>query len=237
MALPMQQTPSYTAVVPSTGDKIQFRPFLVKEQKSLLLAQQSEDQKVMIDTLKGVISACTSGKVNPDELALFDLEYLFTQIRAKSVGETVELIFSCDDCDDEKAKIKIPIDLTKIEVTKDESHNKKIPLFDDVGVVMKYPSIDMLEIIGKINENSLETVFNVIGKCIDYIYNSDEVFYSKETSDEEMSEFLNNLTQDQFAKIQKFFETTPKISSSVQYKCPVCSKQHNRIIEGMNNFF
>lgn len=237
MALPIQSAPSYNTVIPSTGEKINFRPFLVKEQKALLLAQQSNEQKTMVDTLKSVISSCTMDKININTLAIFDLEYLFTQIRAKSVGEIVELMFNCDTCEDEKAKAKVDIDLTSISITKNESHTKKIPLFDDVGVVMKYPNIDMLEAIGNIDTNSVDSLFAVLIKCIDYIYNGEEIFYSNETKESELAEFINNLDQKQFQKIQNFFQSMPKLSVDVSYDCPICKKHHEQKVEGMNNFF
>ena len=237
MALPIQSAPSYHTKVPSTGQKISFRPFLVKEQKALLMAQQSEDQKTMISTLKNMISSCVLEEIDVNNLALFDLEYLFTQIRAKSVGEIVELIFSCDDCTDEKAKAKVSIDLTSIEVANSENVEKKIHLFDDVGVMMKYPNFDMLEEVGKVDNNDINNIFKIIVKCIDYIYNNEEIYYSKETSEEELLEFLNNLTQPQFEKIQEFFSKIPKMTSNVEYDCPICSKHHSKQIQGITSFF
>ena len=237
MALPMNSTPTYKVEVPSTGEKINFRPFLVKEEKSLLIAQQSEDQEIMVETLKDVINSCTLGKINVEELALFDLEYLFTQIRGKSVGEEFELIFSCDTCVDEKAKVKINLDINNIKIIKSETHSKKIPLFGDVGVVMRYPNFNMIKRVGDLNSNDFSAVFNIVAECIDYIYDTDQVYYAKETKKEELVTFLENLTPDQFAKIQVFFETMPKLSTNVKYVCPVCSKIHDKNIEGLNNFF
>ena len=141
MALPKQSTPIYTTKIPSTDKVIKYRPFLVKEEKSLLIAQQSEDSTVMVDTLKAIVKDCVQDKIEVEDLAMFDMEYLLLQIRAKSIGEIAELIFACDVCEDPKAKVKINIDLTKIQIVKDPKHNKKINLFGDVGVVMKYPSI------------------------------------------------------------------------------------------------
>ena len=146
MALPIQNTPVYTIKIPSTKKEIKFRPFLVKEEKALLVAQQSEDTQVMLDTLKEILRNCIKTPIEVDELALFDIEYIFSQIRAKSVGEVVELIVRCDKCpeEDEKARVKLTFDLTKLNVTFPEGHNKKIALFDDVGVVMKYPSLEIM---------------------------------------------------------------------------------------------
>jgi len=237
MALPIQSAPKYSVTIPSTEETVNFRPFIVKEQKSLLLAQQSEKQGVMIDTLKDVISACTFNKIDVSNLALFDLEYLFTQIRAKSVGETVELVIKCNTCTDEKARAKVSYDLTNIEVKKDENHNKKIPLFDDVGVMMKYPNFDMIRGFENIQDGDVEELFGMVSKCIDYIYNTEEVFHTKDLSKEEVDEFLNNLTQDQFSKIQNFFETLPKIYTDLDYICPVCEVKQQTRVEGINSFF
>lgn len=239
MALPKQSAPTYTLEVPSTKEKLKFRPFLVKEQKALLLAQQSEDAVVMADTLKSVITSCSQSKIDIEKFAIFDLEYVFSQIRAKSVGETVDLFFFCDTCEDEKAKVKISIDLTNLKVEHFDGHDVKIPLFDDVGVVMKYPSIDVIKSIEKLGTVSSEVdlVFDIIAECVDYIYDINEVHYAKEQPKEELAEFINNLTADQFDKIENFFDTMPKLQYKVSYNCPVCGKAHNKTLEGLSSFF
>jgi hypothetical protein len=239
MALPKQQAPIYTLEIPSTKDSLKYRPFLVKEQKALLLAQQSEDPIVMVDTLKQVIKSCSQSSVDVDRLAVFDLEYIFSQIRAKSVGEIVDLFFFCDTCEDEKAKVKISIDITKLKVENFEGHTSKISLFNDVGVSMKYPNINVVKNIEKMGDTNSEVdlVFDIIAECIDYIYDTSEVYYAKEQTKEELSEFINNLTSEQFEKIENFFETMPKLQQKVSYRCPVCSKEHNKTLEGLNNFF
>jgi hypothetical protein len=238
MALPMMNTPTYNMVVPSSGVSVKFRPFLVKEEKALLIAQQSEDLMVMVDTLKGVIKTCVLDSIDTNRLATFDLEYMFTQIRAKSVGETIELIFPCDEDhgeDNEKARVKVSIDLTTLQVEKDNSHTNKIDLFGDVGVVMKYPTIDVMR---KLDDNdSIENIFDVVAMSIDYIYQGDEIFYTKEQKHEEVLQFLNNLTSEQFVKIQNFFDTMPRIKKQIEYTCPVCQKQHRKMLEGMQSFF
>ena len=235
MALPLSNTPTYTLTVPSTGKQVKYRPFLVKEEKALLIAQQSEDPVVMIDTIKSIIAACVK-ELDVDTLATFDIEYIFAQIRAKSVGETVDLIFYCDTCTDEKANIKLTFDLTKLEVEKNPNHSAKIELYDDVGVVMKYPSIETLTQLQNI-DGGVEGIFGIITNCIDYIYNSEEVFYAKEHTQKELEDFLENMTSDQFAKVQQFFETMPRIRQEVDYNCPVCGKHHHKVLEGIQSFF
>jgi hypothetical protein len=237
MALPKMQSVLYNTTVPSTKKEVKFRPFLVKEEKALLLAQQSEDPKVMVDTLKQIIKDCIKDDIDIDRLAIFDYEYLFTQFRAKSVGEFSELVFLCDDCDDEKARININIDLTKSKVDFPEGHTNKINLFDDVGIMMKYPSLDTIQDIRNVKEGDIISTFNLIKECVDYIYNSEQVFHTDEQSKEDVIDFLESLTQEQFAKIEKFFETMPKLSQPVEYTCPVCNKHHDKVLEGINYFF
>jgi hypothetical protein len=237
MSLPFNTTPTYNVTIPSTKENVKFRPFLVKEEKALLIAQHSEDQNVMIDTLKNIIKSCMLDKVNPDTLAMFDIEYLFTQIRAKSVGENVDLLFPCDVCDDEKARVKISFDLTQLNVEIPEGHDKKIELFDDVGVIMKYPTINVIKQLENINTNDIDNVFNIISSSIDIIYNGDEIFHTKEQNKKDVVEFLENLTSNQFNKIQKFFETMPRLRQSVKYTCPVCSRDHDKVLEGLDSFF
>ena len=237
MALPKMQLPLYNVVIPSNKKQVKFRPFLVKEEKALLIAQQSEDAKVMIDTLKSIINSCIEDTIDTESLAIFDYEYLFTQIRAKSVGEIVDLVFLCDDCTDEKAKAKISLDITKFKVKFDENHKNNIPLFGSVGIVMKYPGIETLQKLEKAGGGDVDSIFDVVADCVEYVYDGDEVFNVKEQTREEVLEFLNNLTQEQFNKIEEFFETMPKMSQPVQYDCPVCNKHHDKVMEGLNSFF
>ena len=240
MALPMMNTPTYNMVVPSSGVNVKFRPFLVKEEKALLIAQQSEDLMVMVDTLKSVIKTCVLDTIDANKLATFDLEYMFTQIRAKSVGEIIELIFPCDDDhgeDNEKARVKVSIDLTTLHVEKDPNHTNKIDLFGDVGVMMKYPTMDIMKKLDSLDEDNIDKIFDVVALSIDYIYQGEEIFYTKEQKHEEVLQFLNNLTSEQFIKIQNFFATMPRIKKEIEYTCPVCQKQHRKMLEGMQSFF
>ena len=235
MALPKQTAPVFSAVVPSTEDKIKFKPFLVKHEKALLIAQQTEDLDAIVDTIKEVLTDCIQSPIDIDNLAIFDIEYLLSQIRSKSVGEISELIFACDTCNDPKARVKIPFDLTKLKVEKNPEHNKKISLFDNVGIVMKYPNINTVKRLDK-SDLSIEDMFRLIIDSIEYIYDDNEIYYTKEQTKEELIEFVNNLTQEQFSKIQSFFETMPKLRQRVTYNCPVCGAPHNKYIEGIESF-
>lgn len=233
----MNSTPVYTLTVPSSDKPLKFRPFLIKEEKTLLIAQQSEDAAVMVESLKEVIQSCIKDDFDVNTLATFDLEYIFTQIRAKSVGEIVDLMLLCDTCTDEKAVAKVSIDLTKLKVQKNPEHKAKIHLYNDVGIAMKYPTLDILKKMENVNTNDLDEVFNIVVECIDYIYNEEEVFHAKEQTKQELLDFLNNLSSDQFADVQKFFETMPRLKQDVDYKCPVCDKEHHKVLEGLNSFF
>jgi len=236
MALPINTSPTYSLIVPSTGKEVKFRSFLIKEEKALLIAQQSDNPKVMMDTLKGVIKSCTFNAIDVESLAMFDLEYIFTQLRAISVGEDVELFLKCDVCEDEKAVTPIRLDLTQLKVETPVGHSTNINLFDGVGVIMKYPSLDTITKL-EIGQDSIDGMFDIVVDCIDSIYTAEEIYHAKEQTREDLMDFLNNLTSEQFAKIQSFFETMPKLKKELNYKCPVCGKEHNKVLEGISSFF
>lgn len=235
--LPVYNTPVYNLTMPSSGKVIKFRPFLVKEEKALLIAQQSEDATVMVDTLKQVIKACVKDDIDIDAIPTFDLEYVFIQIRAKSVGEIVELVLSCGKCNNEKSSVNVSVDLTKLEVIKDPENNPKIELFDDVGIMLKYPTINIISKFDTTDSSDIDSVIEIIADCIDYIYNSKEVFHAKESTKDELVIFLNNLDSKQFAKIQKFFETLPKLRKEIEFTCPACGAKQTSVLEGLNSFF
>ena len=236
----MMTTPTYTLVVPSTDATVKFRPFLVKEEKALLIAQQSEDPVVMIDTLKDVIKSCLQDKIDVDKLATFDLEYMFMQIRGKSVGETIDLVFPCDldhGEQNEKARATVTLDINTIKVEKSAEHTNKIELYGDVGVVMKYPTISVLKKLEGLDENDLDKVFDIMAYSIDYIYDGEQIYYAKEQKHDDLLQFINNLNSTQFVKLQRFFETMPKLRKEIEYDCPVCGKHHNKVLEGIQSFF
>lgn len=237
MSLPVMSTPTYELIVPSSKQKVKFRPFLVKEEKALLIAQQSEDQIIMLDTLKNVIKACTFNKLDVEKLAMFDIEYIFTQLRARSVGEMSELIFSCLECGDPKAKMHVNIDLTQLEVKFNEEHTSTIPLFNDVGIKMKYPGLSLINKMKDSKEGDVGTIFDVVIECIDSIYDEENVYPAHEQTKEELEDFINNLTQEQFVKVQKFFETMPKLEKEIEFDCPVCNHHHKHLIQGLDSFF
>jgi hypothetical protein len=240
MALPIMSTPTYTMTVPSTEQTIRYRPFLVKEEKALLIAQQSEEMITMVQTLKGVVKSCILDEIDIEKLATFDLEYMFVQIRGKSVGETIDLVFPCDEDHGEqnaKATSKVTIDLNTLVVEKEEGHTNKIDLFDSVGVVMKYPTIDVLKKLEGIQNDDLDKIFDIVALSIDFIYDGDQIYYAKEQTHAELLQFVNNLNSQQFLKVQNFFVTMPKIKKEIQYDCPVCNKHHVKMLEGLQSFF
>lgn len=237
MALPVIQTPTYELVVPSTKQKIKFRPFLVKEEKALLLAQQSENEQTMLDTLKSIIDSCTFGKLDVDKLAMFDIEYIFITLRARSVGEISELIFSCLQCKDSKAKMKVEIDLLSLQVKFQEGHKMAIDLVGGVGIKMKYPGLEMLNRFKNVDENNVDGVFDLIIDCIESVYDDDNFYPASEQTKEELEGFINGLTQEQFQKIQNFFQTMPKLEKIIEFDCPVCGYHHAETLQGLDSFF
>jgi hypothetical protein len=237
MALPKQILPTYSTKLPSTGQEIKFKPFTTKNEKALLLAQQSEELDVMVDTLLEVLEDCITTKgIDVNTFAIFDIEYMFLQIRSRSVGEIAELIFSCDDCTVDTAKTKIAFDLNKVNVEFDKTHSKRVVLFDEVGVMMKYPTYKTLN---KINEQKTEdeVEFDLILECIDYIFDGNEIHRLEDYSEQEVIEFFDGLTKENFQKIYQFFDTMPKLLQRVKYNCPVCGKKHDKVMEGIEYFF
>lgn len=239
MALPKNIAPIFNLVIPSTKKTFKYRPFLVREEKSLLIAQQTDDPVVMLDTIKDVIASCAKSEIHVDKLATFDIEYIFLQLRANSVGEFVDLQFPCDidhGEDASKALAPVRVDLRTANVNFPEDHTNKIHLFGDVGVVMKYPTIETVKKID-VDEKNGGQVDDAVIDCIDFIYNGDEIFYAQDHSREELVEFINDLSTQQFSKVQHFFRTMPSLRIDVEYNCPVCGRPHKKYMEGLQSFF
>ena len=234
MALPKLNVPRYSLVLPSNGVKVKYRPFLVKEEKMLLLAMESEDQEQMAETITNLIESCTN-LTNVKDLATFDIEYLFLQIRSKSVGETVDVMMTCPDDNETQVKTVIPLD--KIEVVTDEKHSKELKLTPDVGLVMKYPSMDMFIKNNFSDENQVENIFEIAADCIVQIFEGEEVYEAKETSKSELIEFIEGMNTQQFQMVQEFFETMPKLKYDVKFTNPKTKKKHSVSLEGLAAFF
>tara|TARA_B100000925_G_C21983666_1_gene463512 strand:+ start:71 stop:787 length:717 start_codon:yes stop_codon:yes gene_type:complete len=237
MPLPKLSTPTYELEVPSTGKKIKYRPFLVKEEKILLLAMETEDEKQMASAVKTILSNCIqTSRFKVDSLSLFDIEYIFLNIRGKSVGETVDLNITCPD--DNETVVGVEIDLDDIKVQKSDDHSNIIKLNDDVSIVMKYPSMDLF-IKNNMKETTSEVddVFEIASMCIDQVVEGEEVYESANFTKKEVLEFLDSLDTKQFMELQKFFETMPKLSHTVSIKNPNTGVKSDVVIEGLASFF
>ena len=237
MPLPKISTPTYELVLPSSGKKIKYRPFLVREEKVLIIAMESEDEKQIATAVKDVIKDCilTRG-VKVDDLSTFDIEYLFLNIRGKSVGEDVEVLVTCPD--DGETQVPTVINLDDIKVQMGKDHSKDIVLDADLTLRMKYPS--MTEFV-KNNfsgeEITVEATFDLISSCIEQVFNEEESWSASDCTKKEMSEFLEQLSSKQFKEIEKFFETMPKLSHTVKVKNPNTGVDNEILLEGLNAFF
>jgi len=236
MSLPKINTPEYRLNVPSTDEEIRYRPFLVKEEKVLLIAQETGDDKAIYNAIKNLVEACTFGSCDVEKLPLFDLEYIFLNIRAKSVGEisTIEVI--CPD--DEKTKVKIDIDLTKVQVHMDEKHDARIKLTDDIGILMSYPHLGNLTTIGTTDTTKqMENLFQMIYDCMYQIWHGEETFDAMDYTLKDKKEFIESLNHEQFEKIQTFFETMPAVKHEVEVENPKTKVKSTITLSGMNSFF
>mgnify|MGYP003153119794 CR=1 FL=1 len=235
MALPKIATPTFTLELPSNGKAINYRPFLVKEEKLLLIAQEGGDENEIMNAIVQVLNDCCSDdSIDFSKHPTFDIEYYFLQLRSRSIGEHVDVSLPCKDCDD---IIKFQINLLEdITIYKNEDHTNRLQLTDDVGVVMKYPTVRDTATIQKSDTNNIEQSFSVIINSIESIYDSASVYYAKETSREEMEDFLYGLPQTCFKKVTDFFETMPKLSYK---KTHVCKNGHENdiLLEGLAGFF
>jgi len=234
--LPNRTSPVYTLTVPSTKKEIKYRPFLVREEKALLIAQMTNEVDVMLDTLKSVIQSCVITKIDVDKLASFDFEYIFSQLRAVSVGETVDLSIRCDFCNDERAVSNVSINLTELKVEIPKDFNNKIILFDKVGVVMKYPTVTDIT-NAQMNRGNIDDMFQTVANCIESIFDEEEIHNVSEQTNEEVIAFLDSLKGEEFKKMENYFDELPKLSKVINYTCPVCKKEQSKTVAGLANFF
>jgi len=236
MALPQINTPTYELEVPSTGEKLKYRPFLVKEEKILMIAMESEEQSAIINAVKEIVRACTFDKFDVSNLPIFDVEYVFLNIRAKSVGEVSKIKLKCPD--DEKTFVETDIDLTEVNVEMSDGHTNKIELTDEMGIIMTYPSIDTFSNSGA-EAITAANMIDVISTCILQIYDKkgEEVFEAKDSTRKELNEFLEQLNSTQFQEVQKFFDTMPKLQHTVEIQNPKTKKKSKIVLSGLNDFF
>jgi len=236
MALPVLDLPTYELEVPSSKKKIKYRPFLVKEEKVLLIALESNDEKNIKNAVLNLIKGCVQSRIKVENLSIFDLEYIFLNIRAVSVGEIVEMNVTC--LDDNETQVKYNLNLSDVEVFFPEGHDAKIMLTDTTGVIMKYPSFDRF-VEGSFVDSEIDqdTVTKVIAESIDQIFQGDDVYDESTTSKKEMIEFVENLTNSQLEKIQAFFETSPRLQHNFKIKNPNTGVESDYQIRGLQNFF
>ena len=238
MPLPKIAAPTYTLELPSTGQEINYRPFLVKEEKVLVIALESEENKQITNAIKTVIKNCILTKgIKVETLPTFDIEYLFLNIRGKSVGEEIEVNVICPD--DEVTQVPVTIDLDDIQVQKNDEHTNKIKLDDTLMMEMKYPSLDefIKNNFDLNDENSMDQSFNLIASCVSNIFSEDEVWAAEDCTKKELKEFLEQMNSAQFKDIEKFFETMPKLSHKIKITNPKTKVESEVVLEGLASFF
>ena len=239
MPLPKIATPTYELVLPSTGKPVKYRPFLVKEEKVLVIALESEDNKQITNAIKAVLKNCVLTKgIKVENLPTFDIEYLFLNIRGKSVGEDVELTITCPD--DGETNVSVSIDLDDIQVKKDEEHSNQIKLDNNLMMEMKYPSLDQFiksNFDFEEGKNQMDQSFQLIAQCIDKIYSEEEVWATADCTKKEVSEFLESMNSSQFKEIEKFFETMPKLEHTISVTNPATGVKSDVVLEGLASFF
>jgi hypothetical protein len=238
MPLPKIATPTYELELHSTGETIQYRPFLVKEEKVLVIALESEDTKQITTAIKSVIKNCILTKgIKVETLPTFDIEYLFLNIRGKSVGEELEVNIICPD--DGETQVPVKVNLDDIQVQKQEEHTKRVKLDDSIMMEMKYPSLDQFikNNFDLTQGNTMDQSFELIASCIDKIYTEEEVWAAADCSKKELNEFLESMNSSQFKGIEQFFETMPKLSHTIKVKNPVTEVESEVVLEGLASFF
>jgi hypothetical protein len=241
--LPKIDVPIYDLKLLSTGKKIRFRPFTVKEEKLFLMAAEAGDLKSVTDTVKQVINNCVLDEIDIDELPLFDIEQIFLQLRSKSIGELVNLKYRCnnvikDDSEEEKkcnTVVEIDVNINDIIPEFEKTDKNRIEITENLGVVMKYPNFKVFELLDV--EDGTQSILNTIISCIDYIYDKETLYYAKDSTKEELSEFVESLQTKDLQKFKEFFDTTPKLRKNIKFKCPKCSYEEDVLVEGIESFF
>jgi len=239
MALPKLNVPVYEAVLPSTEKVIKYRPFLVKEEKILLTALEADDTKALSSAVKQIVNNCVQGELDVDKLPTFDIEYLFLRLRAKSVGEKVTIGLKPWGCPKNEGKLcenttEVEINLEEVKVDKNKASSPKIMLDDKIGIKMRYPDINTINLTGTTSEAA---GMDVIRDCIDMIYTEEETHERGSFTDEELDEFIDSLNSQQFKLMREFFDNMPVLKHTVKYKCETCGEKKETILQGLNSFF
>jgi len=232
MALPLLKTPEHELIVPSTGEKLTYRPFLVGEEKTLLLALEGGEDKDISEAVMQTVKNCTFGKFDVTKAPMFDIEYIFLKIRTKAAGSKQEIRLLCPD--DNETYATVEVDLDTVEVFYPEGHDNNIKLSDDIGMILDYPSIDMTGDLLGVNAGS---AWMIIKRCIRQIYDGDNVYERNDMDEKELDEFLSQMDATMFKKVEKFFNTTPRLKHTVKVKNPKTEVESEVVIEGLQNFF
>ena len=237
MPLPKINTPTYELSLPSNGKKIKYRPFLVREEKILIMALETEDQKQITDAVVEILDACIMTRgIKVQNLATFDIEYIFLNVRSKSVGETINVNIICPD--DEKTSVEVPIDLESIKVKKDKSHTNIVKIDDNLSLKLKYPSMDQfIESNFESTDETIKNTMKLITSSIDMIFSEEESWNASESTEKELEDFIEQLNSKQFQTIEKFFDTMPKLSHKVKVTNPKTNVESTVILEGLAAFF
>tara|TARA_B100001093_G_C26778741_1_gene993569 strand:- start:89 stop:808 length:720 start_codon:yes stop_codon:yes gene_type:complete len=238
MPLPKISTPTYELVLPSSNKKIKYRPFLVKEEKILILAMESQDTSTVANAVKDVLTSCILSRgIKVQKLSTFDIEYLFLNIRGKSVGESIEVMVTCPD--DGKTQVPTSINIDEIQVNIDEKHNKDIKLDDNYSLRMRYPSLDefVKNNFSTPSDVSVDDTFDLIASCVDQVYSEEESWAAADCTKKELTQFVESLNSNQFKEIETFFETMPKLTHTVKVMNPNTKKENEVVLEGLQNFF
>ena len=237
MALPVLETGTFELTLPSSDVKVKYRPFLVKEEKILLQAMESKEQKQIVQALKDIVNVCTYGQLNVDELPTFDLEYIFLQIRSKSVGEVSKLKVLCPDTKKDYAEVEV--DLSQVDVHVDDEHTNKIMVDEakQIGVLMKYPTLASVDPTKDYSKGETKALFNVIGEGIYQIFEGDKVHMAKDYTKEELNTFVESLDSKSFKKIQRFYETMPKLMHEIEVENPKTKVKSKITLSGLSDFF
>ncbi len=235
MALPkLNSSPEYTLTIPSTGQEIKYRPYLVKEEKVLMMAAESEDEKQMFNAIINTLKACIKDEINENTLAIFDVEYMFTQIRSKSTGELIKLRPKCKSCEEEN-NAAIKLDDLKVDVPKDL--NNIIELTDTISVKMRWPSYKDVVNGDYTSEQQVKATFGLMGKCIDSIITNDEQILMGDIPEKETQDFIEEMTSDQFSKLGSYIEKMPRLRHTIQFNCRSCNTENKLPLEGLQAFF
>ena len=233
MALPKLKTPIYTLDLPSTGEKVKYRPFLVKEQKILMMAQESENETEIFDAVTTLVNSCTFDKIDGKKSPLFDIEYIFLKIRSKSVGETTTINVLCPDDNETYAPVSIKFDDVYVQMI--DNHSNIIDITDDIKMVMKYPQLSDIKSMSSV-KNEQSQVFDILKKCIWEVHHGDVIHNRVDVTDSDIEEFIDNFTTEQFEKVTQFFNTMPKLRHAVKVTNPKTKVESELVLEGLESF-